>query len=392
MSDAAAGGGRRGADRRRARAAGRAGQQRRRHPRQPAVQDDRRRLGHRHGRAPARRVPDEPGRARSTWSSRSGAGSSTSRRTSALGNRGQANYSAAKAGLQGFTKTLAIELGPFGVTANAIAPGFIVTDMTAATAARMGVDFEDFQKGAATQIPVRRVGQPEDIAHTCSFLASEGAGFVSGQVIYVAGGPRAGTLTQRYRARRRGELERPGRSRGDGGRLARAGPLLPRRARPGHDGPAGVPARPVRRRAGLGALPGRARRARRCRGRCRPVVDAELRGGRRADQPAGTHRHRPGHGRADDPAPTAPTSSSSASCGRCGPARRSGASCSASPAPAPTSPRWPPGRSATATTGSSTARRCGRPAAHNAPLGDPGRPHRPRRAQAPRHDLLPAAT
>jgi 3-oxoacyl-[acyl-carrier protein] reductase len=109
--------------------------------------------------------------------------------SSALGNRGQANYSAAKAGLQGFTKTLAIELGQFGVTANAIAPGFIATDMTAATAARVGVPFEDFQKGAAAQIPVRRVGHPEDVAHVASFFASEGAGFVSGQVIYVAGGP-----------------------------------------------------------------------------------------------------------------------------------------------------------------------------------------------------------
>jgi 3-oxoacyl-[acyl-carrier protein] reductase len=109
--------------------------------------------------------------------------------SSALGNRGQVNYSAAKAGLQGFTKTLAIELGPFGVTANAIAPGFIATDMTAATAARVGIGFEDFQKGAAAQIPVRRVGQPEDVAHVASFLASAGAGFVSGQVIYVAGGP-----------------------------------------------------------------------------------------------------------------------------------------------------------------------------------------------------------
>lgn len=110
--------------------------------------------------------------------------------TSALGNRGQANYSAAKAGLQGFTKTLAIELGKFGVTANAIAPGFIQTDMTAATAERVGVPFDDFIKYSAEQIPVQRVGQPEDIAHTASFLASEGAGFVSGQVIYVAGGPK----------------------------------------------------------------------------------------------------------------------------------------------------------------------------------------------------------
>jgi 3-oxoacyl-[acyl-carrier protein] reductase len=110
---------------------------------------------------------------------------------SALGNRGQANYSTAKAGLQGFTKTVAIELGKFGVTANAIAPGFIQTDMTKATAERMGIAFDDFIKGAASQIPVQRVGQPEDIAHLVSFLVSEGAGFVSGQVIYAAGGPRA---------------------------------------------------------------------------------------------------------------------------------------------------------------------------------------------------------
>ncbi|MFD8752809.1 3-oxoacyl-ACP reductase FabG [Kitasatospora sp. NPDC059577] len=109
--------------------------------------------------------------------------------SSAQGNRGQANYSAAKAGLQGFTKTLAIELGKFGITANAVAPGFIATDMTAATAARVGMDFEDFKRAAASQIPVQRVGLPEDVAHTISFLASEGAGFVSGQVIYVAGGP-----------------------------------------------------------------------------------------------------------------------------------------------------------------------------------------------------------
>ncbi|WP_275294681.1 3-oxoacyl-ACP reductase FabG [Amycolatopsis sp. La24] len=110
--------------------------------------------------------------------------------TSALGNRGQVNYSAAKAGMQGFTKTLAIELGKFGVTANAIAPGFIATDMTAATAERVGMSFEDFKAAAASQIPVQRVGTPEDIANVASFLVSEGAGFVSGQVIYVAGGPK----------------------------------------------------------------------------------------------------------------------------------------------------------------------------------------------------------
>ena len=111
--------------------------------------------------------------------------------SSALGNRGQANYAAAKTGLQGFTKTLAIELGRFGVTANAIAPGFIATDMTAATAERLGISFEDFQQAAIAQIPVGRVGRPEDVAHVAAFLVSEGSGFVSGQVIYVAGGPLA---------------------------------------------------------------------------------------------------------------------------------------------------------------------------------------------------------
>jgi 3-oxoacyl-[acyl-carrier protein] reductase len=110
--------------------------------------------------------------------------------TSALGNRGQTNYSAAKAGLQGFTKTLAIELGKFGVTANAIAPGFIDTDMTANTAQRLGMDFDEFKAAVATQIPVARIGLPEDIAHAVSFFASEGASFVSGQVLYVAGGPK----------------------------------------------------------------------------------------------------------------------------------------------------------------------------------------------------------
>lgn len=109
--------------------------------------------------------------------------------SSALGNRGQVNYSAAKAGLQGFTKTLAIELGKFGVTANAVAPGFIATDMTAATAERVGMDFEDFKTAAATQIPVQRVGNPDDIANAVAFFTAEAAGFVSGQVLYVAGGP-----------------------------------------------------------------------------------------------------------------------------------------------------------------------------------------------------------
>ncbi|WKX73771.1 3-oxoacyl-ACP reductase FabG [Streptomyces sp. XD-27] len=109
--------------------------------------------------------------------------------SSALGNRGQANYSAAKAGLQGFTKTLAFELGKFGVTANAVAPGFIATDMTAATAERVGMGFEDFKAAAATQIPVQRVGVPDDIANAIAFFTGDAAGFVSGQVLYVAGGP-----------------------------------------------------------------------------------------------------------------------------------------------------------------------------------------------------------
>jgi 3-oxoacyl-[acyl-carrier protein] reductase len=110
---------------------------------------------------------------------------------SALGNRGQANYSAAKAGLQGLTKTLAIELGRFGVTVNAIAPGFIATEMTRATAERVGVPWEEFKQRGAASIPVGRVGEPADIAAAVSFLAGEESGFISGQVIYVAGGPRA---------------------------------------------------------------------------------------------------------------------------------------------------------------------------------------------------------
>jgi 3-oxoacyl-[acyl-carrier protein] reductase len=111
--------------------------------------------------------------------------------TSALGNRGQANYAAAKAGVQGFTKTLALELGRFGITANAIAPGFIETEMTKATAERIGVPFADFKAAVVKEIPVARGGLPDDIAHAVSFFVSEGAGFVSGQVLYVAGGPTA---------------------------------------------------------------------------------------------------------------------------------------------------------------------------------------------------------
>lgn len=110
--------------------------------------------------------------------------------TSALGNRGQTNYSAAKAGLQGFTKALAIELGPFNVNVNAIAPGFIETDMTRATAARTGVDFEAMKANGEKTIPLRRVGRPEDIAGVASVLCNDDTSYVTGQVVYVAGGPK----------------------------------------------------------------------------------------------------------------------------------------------------------------------------------------------------------
>jgi 3-oxoacyl-[acyl-carrier protein] reductase len=109
--------------------------------------------------------------------------------TSALGNRGQANYSAAKAGLQGMARTLAIELGPFNINVNSVAPGFVETRMTRATSERLGIDFEAFKIGAASQIPLRRVGQPEDIASVIAFLCSDESSFVSGQTIYVRGGP-----------------------------------------------------------------------------------------------------------------------------------------------------------------------------------------------------------
>jgi 3-oxoacyl-[acyl-carrier protein] reductase len=110
--------------------------------------------------------------------------------TSALGNRGQANYSTAKAGLQGLARTLSIELGQFGINVNAVAPGFIETRMTQATAERMGMDWEQFKKDAAARTPVRRTGTPEDVANVIAFLVSDEASFVSGQVVYVAGGPR----------------------------------------------------------------------------------------------------------------------------------------------------------------------------------------------------------
>jgi NAD(P)-dependent dehydrogenase (short-subunit alcohol dehydrogenase family) len=108
---------------------------------------------------------------------------------SAVGDDERVDYGSAKAGVIGFTKSLALQLGRQGITANAIAPGFVVSDMTRASARRLGLDFAEFQRRVATTIAVGRVGQPDDIAHTAAYLVSPEAGFVSGQVIYVAGGP-----------------------------------------------------------------------------------------------------------------------------------------------------------------------------------------------------------
>jgi 3-oxoacyl-[acyl-carrier protein] reductase len=108
---------------------------------------------------------------------------------SALGNRGQVNYSAAKAGIQGIARTLAIELGPFNINVNAVAPGFIETRMTKAVAERTGIDFADLKKAAAERTPLRRIGRPEDIAGVITFLCSDDASFVTGQTIYATGGP-----------------------------------------------------------------------------------------------------------------------------------------------------------------------------------------------------------
>jgi 3-oxoacyl-[acyl-carrier protein] reductase len=110
--------------------------------------------------------------------------------TSALGKRGQANYATAKAGLQGFIKTLAFELGRDGITANAVAPGYILTDMAEQTASRLGITVDELTERNLPSIPVGRPGLPEDVANAVSFFADDAAGFVSGQVLYVAGGPR----------------------------------------------------------------------------------------------------------------------------------------------------------------------------------------------------------
>lgn len=107
----------------------------------------------------------------------------------ALGNRGQTNYSAAKAGLQGMTRTLAMELGPFGINVNAIAPGHIETAMTRAVAERVGLSYEDLKEKTIAQNAIKRVGRPEDIANLAAFLVSDESSFITGQTVYVAGRP-----------------------------------------------------------------------------------------------------------------------------------------------------------------------------------------------------------
>ncbi len=180
--------------------------------------------------------------------------------SSALGNRGQANYSAAKAGLQGFTKTLAIELGQFGITANAVAPGFIATDMTAATAARIGIGFEDFQKAAATPDP----GPPG--RHPGRRRARDLVPGQRGCRVRL----RPGDLRGRRPAVLTGTDTRTAHRR-DGLRAQVAEFLAAHD--PAGTRPAGVPPGQVRRRAGLGALPGGPGRARDCPVPCKRVVD-----------------------------------------------------------------------------------------------------------------------
>ena len=109
---------------------------------------------------------------------------------SARGARGQANYAAAKAGIQGLTATLATELGPFGINVNAVAPGYVATEMTDRTARRLGFEPHEYQAKVAEQIPLRRVAVPEDVAAVVAFLASDDARHVTGQTLYITGGQR----------------------------------------------------------------------------------------------------------------------------------------------------------------------------------------------------------
>ncbi len=112
----------------------------------------------------------------------------------ALGNKGQVNYSAAKAGLQAMARTLALELGRFNVTVNAVAPGWIETEMTKEAAERVGITMEDMKERFAKNIPLRRFGKPEDVANVVAFLVSDEASYISGETIYVAGGPSSSVI------------------------------------------------------------------------------------------------------------------------------------------------------------------------------------------------------
>jgi 3-oxoacyl-[acyl-carrier protein] reductase len=112
----------------------------------------------------------------------------------ALGNKGQVNYSAAKAGLQAMARTLALELGRFNITVNAVAPGWIETEMTKEAAERVGITMEDMKERFAKNIPLRRFGKPEDIANVVAFLVSDEASYISGETIYVAGGPSSSVI------------------------------------------------------------------------------------------------------------------------------------------------------------------------------------------------------
>jgi 3-oxoacyl-[acyl-carrier protein] reductase len=112
----------------------------------------------------------------------------------ALGNKGQVNYSAAKAGVQAMTRTLALELGRFNINVNAVAPGWIETEMTKEAAERVGITMEDMKERFAKNIPLRRFGRPEDVANVVAFLVSDEASYISGETIYVAGGPASSVI------------------------------------------------------------------------------------------------------------------------------------------------------------------------------------------------------
>ena len=112
----------------------------------------------------------------------------------ALGNKGQANYSAAKAGLQALARTLALELGRFNINVNAVAPGWIETEMTKEAAERVGMTMEEMKDRFAKNIPLKRFGRVDDIANVVAFLVSDDASYISGETIYVAGGPSSSVI------------------------------------------------------------------------------------------------------------------------------------------------------------------------------------------------------